>query len=72
MESTGHERRLAGPTGADGLLPCCESWLAEQLLGEAARRGRDGPRPPVAAAPPVWRQDERPAPAELPSDSGIV
>jgi len=36
--------RRPGSTGSNELMPCCESWLAEQLLEERVRRVREAGR----------------------------
>lgn len=53
MQSSGSERRLIGSSATDGLLPCCQGWLAEQLIGEAKLGG------PAAARPAGDRAVER-------------
>lgn len=67
MVGSGGERRMTGSVAGGGLPPCCESWVAEQLL-EEAKRGRRGPARPGAGAAPACGERERSGPADARPD----
>jgi hypothetical protein len=66
MVESGSDRRLIGSIAGSGLLPCCESWVAEQLLEEAKRGRSEAPR---SAAGMATVQPE-PEPEPEPERSG--
>lgn len=73
LVESGSDRRLIGATAAAGLPPCCESWIAEQLLEEAKRGRGEPPRPDAEGRPaPAGVERGQPGPADARPDIRLV